>query len=74
MKKKNRESVKIVASERSAGFLLFSRSPFFIFCAFLHCGAWSQAKICEIMGLVGMFRKTKIKMFIAKNQPLGANW
>ena len=45
-----------------------------IFCTFLHCGAWSQAKIFEIMGLVGMSRKTKIKMFIAKNQPFGANW
>lgn len=41
-----------------------------IFYAFLHCGA----KIFEIMGLVGMSRKTKIKMFIAKNQPFGANW
>ena len=74
MKKKNRESEKIVASERSTGFLLFSWSPFFIFCAFLHCGALSQATIGEIMGLVGMSRKTKIKMFIVKNQPFGAKW
>ena len=57
MKKKNRGSEKIVASER----LSFALSS----------TAESQAKIFEIMGLVGMSRNTKIKMFIAKNQPFG---
>ena len=35
----------------------------------------TKIPICEIMGLKGIFRKSKTKKCsFAKNQPFGANW